>query len=172
MAFAECFRPFNMSVLIRVATQNDLELLTTLIRYAFRDVAERFQLTPDNCPKHPSNCAPEWIAAALAKGVRYYILAQNQTPCGCVALESAKPGLGYLERLAVLPQYRHQGLGEALVAHVCAEASQIGIRRLEIGIIAAQTDLQAWYAKLGFVHIRTAEFPHLPFKVAFMAKDL
>ena len=157
---------------IQEATPADVNLLTTLVREAFREVAERFRLTPANCPKHPSNCVPEWFEVALAKGVRYYILAENGTPCGCVALEQAKPEAGYLERLAVLPQCRRKGFGAALVAHVCTEARKLGICRIEIGIIAEQTELRAWYEKLGFGFAKEAEFPHLPFKVAFLMKEI
>jgi hypothetical protein len=39
---------------IRTCTQEDIGMLTETIRKAFRDVAERFGLTPDNTPHHPS----------------------------------------------------------------------------------------------------------------------
>ena len=162
----------NMSIVIRNAGNEDVPLLTTLVRDAFRDVAERFHLTPENCPKHPSNCAPEWFETALEKGIRYYILEHNQMPCGCVALEHAKPDVCYLERLAVLPQFREKGFGKALVDHVVNEARKLGISRVEIGIIAEQKALKEWYEGLGFVFTREAEFEHLPFKVAFMARNV
>ena len=163
-----------MPIEIRAATRQDIPLLTMLVSTAFRDVAERFHLTLENCPKHPSNCVPEWFETAMTKGARYYILEDKGTPCGCVALEQAKPDVGYLERLAVLPQCRKKGFGEALVAHVFAEARKMGIGRMEIGIIAEQTELRVWYERLGFVITRESEFQHLPFRVAFMAnyKDL
>jgi len=161
-----------MSIIIREATNADINLLTTLVRNAFCEVAERFHLTPENCPKHPSNCTPEWFEVALAKGIRYYILEDHQTPCGCVALEHAKPDVCYLERLAVLPQFRRKGLGKALVAYVFAEARKLEISRVEIGIIAEHIELKEWYEKLGFVVTKEARFEHLPFRVAFMAKEI
>jgi N-acetylglutamate synthase-like GNAT family acetyltransferase len=161
-----------MPVVIRAATKQDIPLLTMLVSTAFRDVAERFHLMPENCPKHPSNCAPEWMETALQKGVKYFILEAEGTPCGCVAFEQANLDVGYLERLAVLPQCRKKGFGEALVAHVFTEAKQRGIRRVEIGIIAEQTELRTWYEKLGFVITREAEFSHLPFRVTFMVKNV
>lgn len=157
--------------MIRHATVDDIDLLTNLVRTAFRDVAERFRLTPENCPKHPSNCEPDWIRTAMEKGVQYFILEENYTPCGCVALEHAKPGVCYLERLAVLPAYRHRGFGKMLVEHVVCEAARQGISRVEIGIIAEQNDLREWYERLGFVGTGEKTFAHLPFRVAFMAKE-
>lgn len=161
-----------MSIVIRNATDEDVSLLTSLVQDSFRDVAERFQLTSENCPKHPSNCNPEWFETALEKGIRYYILEYNRTPCGCVALEHAKPDVCYLERLAVLPQFRGKGFGKALVDYVVNEAKKLGISRVEIGIIAEQTELKEWYERLGFFVTREAEFEHLPFRVGFMAREI
>jgi N-acetylglutamate synthase-like GNAT family acetyltransferase len=87
---------------------------------------------------------------------------------GCVALEIPEPGLGYLERLAVLPAARHQGIGRRLVDHVFSQAKVSGVKKISIGIIAAQTDLKHWYQKVGFVEGATKEFEHLPFRVTFM----
>jgi N-acetylglutamate synthase-like GNAT family acetyltransferase len=161
-----------MTMTIRDATPGDIPLLTRLIRDSFQDVAERFQLTPENAAKHPSNCEPAWVQSAIEKGVRYYLLLNADTPCGCVAIERANPEVCYLERLSVLPEFRKKGFGEALLRHAVAEARDAGACRIEIGIIAAQTDLRDWYMKFGFSLKNTVCFKHLPFEVAFMFKDI
>ena len=157
---------------IRLAAREDIPTLTHLIREANRPIAERFHLTPENAPKHTSNCQNEWIETAMEKGILFYIGEDGQTPCGCVAMELAAPELCYLERLAVLPQYQRRGLGEALVRHVFKEARQRYIRRVEIGTIAEHRELTQWYQKLGFTLKETRIFPHLPFQVAFMGIEL
>jgi diamine N-acetyltransferase len=154
---------------IRPATKADIPILAEIIRKAFYDVAVRFGLTEENCPKHPSNCKAEWIEEALAKGVRYFLLDSEGLPCGCVALEQAGPEVCYLERLAVLPERRRQGLGRALVGHALNEAGKLGATQVDIGIIAEQTELKEWYKKIGFSEQRKARFPHLPFEVLFMS---
>lgn len=146
--------------------------LAQLIRTAFSDVARRFGLTTENTPKHPSNCTEQWVAEAMAKGVRYYGLEIEDARCGCVALERAGEDVFYLERLAVLSRFRRRGLGRALVEHACLEARAAGATRLEIGIIDAQTELKSWYVGLGFEQTRTAEYRHLPFTVCFMRREL
>jgi len=161
-----------MDYTIRNANHSDIPILVDLIRTSFRDVALRFSLTEENCPKHPSNCTSQWIETALEKGVRYFIIDRNNLPCGCVALENVRPGLCYLERLAVLPDSRLHGLGKALVEHVLAQAALSGAQRVEIGIIADQHELKDWYSRIGFVETGKAVFPHLPFEVRFMAKIL
>ena len=157
---------------IRTANADDISLLSSIIRAAFRDVAERFNLTPENCPKHPSNCADEWIERDLARGVTFYILEDGGTPAGCVALEKAGDDVCYLERLAVLPEHRRKGVGKALVDHVFSQARDLGAKRTGIGIIAEDAQLKRWYRKIGFVEGETRKFEHLPFLVMFMTYDL
>ncbi len=159
-------------IVIRDASSSDIPLLTTLIRNSFRDVADRFNLTSENCPTHPSNCTAEWIESALKKGIKYYILERTNVPCGCVALEQAKPDVFYLERLAVLAQFRRNGLGKLLANHALNEAKKLGAGRVEIGMISDQTELKEWYGKLGFSMKKESRFEHLPFVVAFMTKKL
>ena len=103
--------------------------------------------------------------------MRYYILEDNGRACGCVALEKAGPDVCYLGRLAVLPEHRNKGFGQALVNHLFEQAKKIDIRRVEIGLISKHRKLKAWYKKLGFIQIRTKKFDHLPFIVAFMYKE-
>jgi GNAT superfamily N-acetyltransferase len=153
---------------IRQASPADAALLTRLIRDSFRDVADRFGLTPDNCPRHPSNCTGEWIERDLVRGVIYYILESDGTPVGCAAIEHASPEVCYLERLAVLPEERRKGFGKALVDNVLLKARTLGVVEVDIGTIAHHTELKDWYIGLGFVEGETKDFPHLPFRVTFM----
>ncbi|MBW1842107.1 MAG: GNAT family N-acetyltransferase [Deltaproteobacteria bacterium] len=157
---------------IKEADSADVSLLSGLIRESFRDVAERFGLTPDNCPKHPSNCKDHWIENDFGRGVTYYILVHNGIPQGCVALEKAGPEVCYLERLGVLPGTRRKGFGKALVDHCLLKARTLAVKEISIGIIADDTELKQWYKKMGFVEGETREFSHLPFLVTFMSYDL
>jgi hypothetical protein len=53
---------------IRPADEFDVSILTHIIRESFLDVASRFHLTAQNCPKHPANCREQWVRDALGKG--------------------------------------------------------------------------------------------------------
>ncbi len=161
-----------MDFCIRNTETTDIPILADLIRTSFQDVAERFNLNADNCPKHPSNCTSDWVAEAFQKEITYYILESDNTPVGCVALERASDEVCYLERLAVVPRLRRKGLGQALVEHALNQAQQAGARRIEIGIMAEHEELKSWYQRLGFNLTGTKNFAHLPFEVAFMAKEL
>jgi N-acetylglutamate synthase-like GNAT family acetyltransferase len=174
MAITEPTPPAPDDLAVAPAGIADSRRLAHLIRTSFATVARRFDLTPDNCPKHPSNCSADWIRRDLERGVRYWLLTQAGRPVGCAALEHAadREGVGYLERLAVLPAHRGRGLGSRLLNHVLSVAVDDGLREASIGIIAAQTDLKEWYRRRGFTDGATRSFPHLPFEVALMVRCL
>ncbi|HTZ39635.1 MAG TPA: GNAT family N-acetyltransferase [Syntrophales bacterium] len=157
---------------IRLCTADDIDVLVTTIRSAFGTVAERLGLNEQNCPTHASNCTAEWIRKDTARGIRYFALESEGRVAGSVALEQVRPGLCNLERLAVLPQQRRRGYGEALVEHVLSEAATLRCRDVRIGIIASEIELKEWYRKLGFVEVETRDIARLPFRVTFMIQTL
>jgi N-acetylglutamate synthase-like GNAT family acetyltransferase len=157
---------------IRESTGEDAPLLARLVREAFRDAADSFGITADNCPTHPSNCEPEWIESDFAKGRRYFILESAGEPCGCVALRRGAADRCHLARLAVLPAHRRQGFGGALVQRVLAEARLAGERLVELGVISDHAELRQWYERRGFRVAESKRFDHLPFEVTFMTLRL
>jgi len=158
-----------MNSKIRICTKEDTEVLAETIRKSFRDVADRFGLTRENAPRHPSNCTVDWIREHMELGITYFAIENNNHVVGCVALEQANSEVCYLERLAVLLDQRRRGSGKALVEHALSEAKLLGVNYVSVGIIAEQTELKHWYKKLGFVEGESKEFPHLPFRVTFMS---
>jgi len=157
-----------MTKRIREAFSENAPLLAGLICDSFKDVAQRFCLTPENCPKHPSNYTNEWVQADFNRGVDYFIMEIDAKSVGCVALEMVGDDLCYLERLAVLPQFRRMGYGRQLTDHVINAARARGAKHMSIGIISAQAELKQWYEKIGFLEGDTKIFQHLPFHVTFM----
>jgi predicted N-acetyltransferase YhbS len=161
-----------MTVRITPASVQDAIRITALIRSAFGVVAQRFDLTTANCPKHPSNCTEHWMARDLARGVDYFLAEQEGQTVGCMGVEQASTEECYLERLAVRPEAQRRGLGAALVNHGIDQAHRLGAARVGVAIIAAQTELADWYQGLGFTPTGTRSFPHLPFEVAFLSRPL
>jgi len=157
---------------IRPVQADEGPLVVDLLRRSFATVAERFGLTMENCPKNMAFYTEQRYTEDVDRGMRYHLLEIDGQIRGCVALEPARTKTIYLGRLAVLPEHRSRGLGRALVHHILAEAKQMGIQRVEIGIIEEDTHLKDWYRKFGFEPTGTKTFDHLPFLVGFMAKEL
>ena len=157
---------------IRKASGADLATIALLVRESNRDVAVKFGLNAENCPKHPSFCTGSWVQAEFDRGETYFILEENFGPIGCVAYESPSAGLAYLNRLSVLPNHRNRGAGALLVQHIVEHARNSSIQTISIGVIGEHTGLQQWYRKLGFQDGETKRFPHLPFSVKYMSYAL
>ncbi|MHC4745437.1 MAG: GNAT family N-acetyltransferase [Planctomycetota bacterium] len=162
----------NAHPTIRQADKSDIPILVGILRNSFADVAERFGLTPENCPKNLAFCNEQRVEEDFARNLQYCILEQDGQPHGCVAMEVAGPDFCYLQRLAVLPEHRRKGLGAALVKHILDEASKLRMQRVEIGIISEDARLKNWYRKFGFVEKNTKKFDHLPFIVSFLYAQL
>lgn len=157
---------------IRKAENYDAKLLANIIRASHKDVAQKFNLTMENCPKHPSNCSVDWIEKDFDRGVKYYIFEYSGIPKGCIALEYANADACYMERLSVLHEYRRHGFGEKLVNHTIDTAKALGAKEISIGTIAEYTQLTEWYQKIGFIKGEIREFKHLPFQVLLMKYKL
>lgn len=161
-----------MSSKIRICTEEDARVLAETIRRSFRDIAERFGLTKENAPRHPSNCTAGWIRKDMKRGVSYFAIEDRNRVVGCVALQRANPEVCYLERLAVLPIHRRHGFGKTLVERVLSEAKLLGAHCVSIGIIAEHTELKDWYKGLGFIAGESKKFPDLPFGVTIMSYEI
>lgn len=153
---------------IREAQKTDISQITKVIQQSYYTVAERYDLNQDNCPKHPSNCTTTWVEDDFARGVKYFVVESEDRIIGCMALEKASGQTCYLERLAVIPAKRKQGVGTLLVKDFVEKVRDSGMNTIGIGIISKQEDLKNWYQKLGFVETGQKSFEHLPFDVAFM----
>jgi len=157
---------------IRECTLQDVSTIATLVSVSNKSVAVRFGLTEENCPKHSSFYTEDRARADFARGEIYFLIEDGSIPLGCVAYENPSPGLAYLNRLCVLPEYRNRGIGARLVERIIKYAHSASIRTISIGVIGEHTELQLWYNKLGFIDGESKRFPHLPFSVKYMTYPL
>jgi len=129
---------------IVVTTIDDADHISAIIRESNKDVAHAFGINIDNNPKHPSFCNKDWVLSDFDRGEEYFLYKKANTAVGCVAFESPRPGVAYLNLLSVLPTYRHNGIGEALVRYIFSYAKTKNVERVSIGIIAEHTKPKNW----------------------------
>lgn len=91
---------------------------------------------------------------------------------GYFSLIPQRDGNVELDNLSVLPEYRHYCIGAKMVNFAVETAKTMMAEKLKIGIIEENTRLKDWYTRLGFQHLGTKKFEHLPFTVGFMEKEL
>ena len=157
---------------IITATQENAEWIAEIVSKSNKDVAEQFNITKENNSKHPSFYTKDWVRSDFNRGEEYFIYKENNINKGCVAFEQPDERTAYLNRLCVLPKYRHNGIGESLVNHILEYSKSKNIKVVSIGIIAAHEVLKVWYSRLGFIEGATQKFDHLPFDVTYMQYEL
>ena len=161
-----------MKKIIHSASFHDSEIIAFIVSQGNKDVAEKFGLTLEKNSKHPSFYTKEWVLSDIDRGEEYFLYRINGVNCGCVAFEQPNSDISYLNRLSVLPEYRHKGIGEQLVKHVLEYSRKKNIQMVSIGIIAEHNLLKKWYLKLGFIEKETKHFDHLSFDVTYMSYKL
>jgi len=155
-----------------ITTHDELKRSTAIIQESFRTVAEEFKLNRINCPAHPSFITFNNLKKLAESDVKFFGCFVDGLQAGFMALEKAGGGLFYIEKLAVLPEFRHRGFGQKLVKHACDFINDLGGGKISIGIIDESRKLKDWYAGLGFCEKNKKKYEHLPFTVCFMERDV
>lgn len=147
---------------------SDIDICAEVIRRSFLTVARDFGLTQENCPTNGAFIQPSRLLSDRQKGAFMYKLVEDNTIIGFMSLVPKDACAVELEKLAVLPEYRHGGYGKILLQYAREKSLSLGFRKITIGIIEENTRLKKWYSDFGFIHTGTKNFPHLPFTVGFM----
>lgn len=158
---------------VKVNSQKDLENSLIIINKSFITVADDFGLTKENSPTNPAFINIDSLKSLILKTDDLFLLKHNTKPVGFYALENSGDNIVYyLERLSILPDYRHNGLGEKLLDHAFDEVKNRDGKKISIGIIDNNIKLKNWYIRYGFKENLIKKYDHLPFDVCFMSKEV
>ena len=97
---------------------------------------------------HPQTMSVAGRSASLGPEVRRYLATVNGVPAGTTLLCS-QFGMGYIDLVGTLPQYRHQGIASALVNQAVTDSQSLGNRWTTLEATTG-SDAQRLYEKLGF----------------------
>ena len=158
----------------QVAPGDDLSMAVTILRESFGTVAADFGITFENCPSNPAYIDSDSLKEQLKGDRSFYLFCLNNEPVGSVAIEKSpdQPGVYYIERVAVLPDYRHKGLGKELMRFATELIISRGGKKISVAIVNENEVLKKWYASQGFAETAIRKFDHLPFTVSFLQKHL
>ena len=155
-------------MIIQVKNKEQLNICLEIIRNSFITVAEEFRLTENNCPSHTAFMTIDMFQKQFDDGRPMFLFYQGDIPVGYFSLAKCNDEEWELNNLAVLPEYRHLGIGKAMVDYAVATVKNYSGTKISIGIIEENSTLKNWYSNLGFTHISIRKFEHLPFTVGFM----
>lgn len=157
-----------MNCFIREIENKELSISTQIIRVSFLTVAKEFYLTKKNCPTNGAFIENERLIRDKARGVKMFGLFVDNIQIGFVAVVKQNGDTYYMEKLSVLPKYRHNGYGEVLINYVKNYVKCSSGKIIKIGIIEENKILKQWYLSYGFIEKGRESFKHLPFTVCFM----
>lgn len=159
---------------IRYMSIEEIPQCVNVIRTAFLTVADELGFTPEN--------APGFTAFATDEGRIRYQFCVEKRPCyvylyqgrivGYYSLTLEEDGrAAELNNLAVLPQYRHKGIGRKLVNDCKERVAALGAKKLKVGIVEENTTLRTWYAEYGFIHVGSKKHDFFPFTCGYMEME-
>lgn len=156
----------------QISKDAELKECVDVIRASFLTVAKEFNLTLENAPTNPAFIKFDTLLKMREKGIALFAVFHADTQIGFVAIEKADEDTYYMEKLAVLPEFRHRGYGRMIMDFVSDFVRKNGGKRIGIGIINENTVLKQWYENYGFREIERKKYQHLPFTVCLMSKEI
>ena len=157
----------------QVTKQDDFAALAKLLNEAFGTVAKEFGLTKENASTNSAFITADALKAQLIENREFYtFIINNGKNIGFVAIEKSltAPDTFYVEKLAVIPEYRHRGTGRLLIDFASNRIAELGGKYISVSLINSNTVLKNWYTQQGYVETSIKTFEHLPFDVCFMEK--
>ena len=158
----------------QVTKQDNFIAITKLLNEAFATVAKQFGLTKENASTNSAFITSDELKAQLTENREFYTYVGNGKINGFIAIEKSltTPDTFYIEKLAVIPNCRHQGIGRLLMDYASNRIAELGGKYISIGLINSNTVLKNWYNKQNYEERSIKSFEHLPFEVCIMEKNI
>jgi predicted N-acetyltransferase YhbS len=131
------------AITLHTAAEADTQQILSLIRDAFEEY--RAVLNP---PSGAHRETFDTIHKKIIEGGGFIAYVGDQAT-GCVLYEREADAL-YLGRLAVLPDYRKQGIAHALVEAIEDRARELNLPKVTLGVRVQLPGNRAFFERLGF----------------------
>ena len=160
--------------MIRAVRREDIPACVQVIRKSHQTVADEFGLTPENAPRYVAFATDENRLLWHMDSEHRLMFAEEEAGVlrGYYSLLLKENGECELGNLSVLPEFRHRGIGEALLNHAVCTARQQGCRIMRLSIVEENTVLRQWYERHGAVHTGTEKFDFFPFTCGYMQLEI
>jgi diamine N-acetyltransferase len=159
---------------ILIHPDDNLSAIVKVLNEAHGTIADEFGFTRETNPTNNAFIDEQTLCSQLTTGIKLYQFTINKKPVGCIAIEKSvkETDTFYIEKVSVLPEYRHCGHGLTLMEFASSKIREQGGKRISIALIDSNSRLKKWYSQQGFCETGTKDFPQLPFRVCFMNKEI
>ena len=156
----------------QIASDDELRASAQVIRDSYRTVADDLGITSERWPGYAVFISDEELLSTAEAGITFYAEFDGNTQVGVFGAKLRDDGKFWLEKVAVLPDCRHRGIGTRLVEFACALARDAGAKIIRLAAIDDNQVLKEWYVRMGFVPVELRHFEHVPYPVCMMEKDV
>ena len=111
-------------MIIRVESKEQLDICLDIVHKSFQTVADEMNLTKDNCPSHTAFIPIDKLVSQFDNDAPMFLYQYNGCFAGYFSL-SINDDSVELNNLAVLPEYRHLGIGKELVDYAITYSKNI-----------------------------------------------
>lgn len=137
-------------------------------------VARQFDITPENAPAFTAYATDEakilhWMDNQHRPMYGYFT---DGKMAGYYNLYLPGNNECELGSLCVLPEHRHDGIGDALLNDSIERAKALGCTKIKLSIVEENKVLRAWYEAHGFTHTGTKKFDFFPFTCGYLEKEI
>jgi len=158
---------------IYINPDEDVSAVLKVLNLSHGTIARDFNFTKEDNPTNNAFIDEKTLREQLKNGIALYGLKLGNRLVGCIAIEKSKREADtyYIEKVSVLPEFRHQGIGVRLMDFATDKIKNSGGKIISIALIDSNSKLKKWYLSQGFVETGFKDFEHLPFRVCFMRKE-
>jgi ribosomal protein S18 acetylase RimI-like enzyme len=150
----------------------DSIIITKILNESFMTVAIEFGYTIENAPTFGAFIKNDVIENDFKYGTKIFGFKKDNILVGCAGFSKNRNEIYEIKRLAVIPNYRHLGIGKKLLLHNENEIKSIGEKIVEVHIVDNNKILKEWYKNNGYKETKVEEIKWLPFKSCIMQKEL
>ena len=160
--------------MIREVRREEIPACVRVIRKSHQTVADTFGFTAENAPRYVAFATDENRLLWHMDNEHRLMFVDEEDGIirGYCSLLLKKDNECKLGNLSVLPEYRHLGIGMALLKHSVRIAREHQCKVMRLSIVEENTVLRKWYEQNGAVHTGTEKFDFFPFTCGYMMIDL
>ena len=156
--------------MIQQIVKENIPECVRVIRESFLTVAEEFGFTPENAPRFTAFAVTEdrllWQLESERRPMSAYF--EDGKIVGYYSLFHVGDGVCELNNLCVLPEYRHNKIGERLLLDSFERTKAMDCTKMQLSIVEENRRMRRWYETHGFLHTGTEKLDFFPFTCGYM----
>jgi diamine N-acetyltransferase len=122
---------------IYINPEEDVSAVLKVLNLSHGTIARDFNFTKEDNPTNNAFIDEKTLREQLKNGIALYGLKMENRLVGCIAIEKSKREVDtyYIEKVSVLPEFRHQGIGVRLMDFATDKIKNAGGKMISIALI-------------------------------------